>query len=85
MDTRKQVLLRIQQLCKLHGCDINSLARKVDIPSATLKHILYSSNRNPGIMIIKSVCDGFGISLYDFFNTDAFKSTESEDSSDYHD
>ena len=79
MDTRKQVSLRIQQLCAAHGYNINSLARKAGIPPTTLKNILYGSSRNPGIVTIKLVCDGLGISLYDFFNDVAFKSTELED------
>ena len=76
MDTRKQVSLRIQQLCAEHGYNINSLARKAGIP---LKNIIYGNSHNPGIITIKLLCDGLGISLYDFFDTDSFKDTELED------
>lgn len=79
MDTRKQVSLRIQQLCAAHGYNINSLARKAGIPPTTLKNIIYGNSRNPGVVTIKRLCDGLGISLYDFFDGDAFKSTEWED------
>lgn len=79
MDTHKQISLRIQQLCAAHGYNINSLARKAGIPPTTLKNILYGSSRNPGVVTIKLICDGLGISLYDFFNTTAFKNTELED------
>ena len=79
MDTRKQVSLRIQQLCAAHGYNINSLARKAGIPPTTLKNIVYGNSRNPGIITIKFVCDGLGISIYDFFNDDTFKNTELED------
>lgn len=79
MDTPKQVSLRIQQLCAAHGYNINSLARKAGIPPTTLKNIVYGKSHNPGIVTIKLLCDGLGISLYDFFNGDAFKSTEWED------
>ena len=79
MDTRKQVSLRIQQLCAVHGYNINSLARKAGIPPTTLKNIIYGSSRNPGVITVKLVCDGLGISLYDFFDADAFKSYELED------
>ena len=68
MDTRKQVSLRIQQLCAAHGYNINSL-----------KNIIYGNSHNPGIITIKLVCEGLGISLYDFFNTDTFKDTNLED------
>lgn len=79
MDTRKEVSLRIQQLCAAHGYNVNSLARKAGIPPTTLKNIIYGNSRNPGAITIKRVCDGLGISLYDFFDTDAFKSIEWED------
>jgi transcriptional regulator with XRE-family HTH domain len=79
MDTRKQVSLRIQQLCAAHGYNINSLARKAGIPPTTLKNIVYGSSHNPGIITIKLICDGLEISLYDFFDTDSFKRAEMED------
>ena len=79
MDTLKLVSLRIQQLCAAHGYNINSLAREAGIPPSTLKNILYGKSCNPGIITIKLVCDGLGISLYDFFDTDAFKALEMED------
>ena len=79
MDTRKQVALRIQQLCAAHGYNINSLARKAGIPPTTLKNIIYGNSRNPGIITIKLLCDGLGISLYDFFDTDSFRNDELED------
>ena len=79
MDTRKQVSLRIQQLCAAHGYNINSLARKAGVPPTTLKNIVYGSSHNPGIVTIKLICDGLEISLYDFFDTDSFKRAEMED------
>ena len=79
MDTRKLVSLRIQQLCAAHGYNINSLARQAGIPPTTLKNIIYGTSHNPGIVTIKLLCDGLGISLFDFFDTDQFKSTMPED------
>ena len=79
MSTWKLVSLRIQQLCAAHGYNINSLARKYGIPPTTLKNIVYGNSHNPGVVTIKLVCDGLGISLYDFFDTEGFKSTELED------
>ena len=79
MDTRKQVSLRIQQLCAAHGYNINSLARKAGIPPTTLKNIVYGTSRNPGVVTIKLICDGLEISLYDFFDADSFKQAEMED------
>ena len=79
MDTWKEISLRIQQLCAEHGYNINSLARRSGIPPTTLKNILYGTSRNPGVVTIKLICDGLEISLYDFFDTSAFKKIELED------
>lgn len=79
MDTPKLVSLRIQQLCAAHGFNINSLARQAGIPPTTLKNIIYGTSHNPGIVTIKLICDGLGISLYDFFDCDGFKSRIPED------
>ena len=66
MDTQKHISFRIQQLCATHGYNIKSLARKSGVPPTTLKNILYGSSHNLGIVTIKLICDGLGISLYDF-------------------
>lgn len=79
MDTPKLVAERIQQLCAERGYNINSLARQAGIPPTTLKNIIYGSSRNPGIVTIKLLCDGLGISLYEFFDTLQFRSTIPED------
>ena len=78
MDTRKQVSLRIQQLCAANGYNINSLARQAGVPPTTLKNIIYGNSHNPGIVTIKLLCDGLGISLYDFFDSNPFKNAEPE-------
>lgn len=79
MDTPKLISLRIQQLCAAHNYNVNSLARQAGIPPTTLKNIIYGNSHNPGVVTIKLLCDGLGISLYDFFDTDQFKSVVPED------
>ena len=79
MDTQKLVSMRIQQLCAEHGYNINSLARQAGIPPTTLKNIIYGKSHNPGIVTIKLICDGLGISIYDFFDNSQFKSKIPED------
>lgn len=79
MDTHKQISLRIQQLCAEHNHSIHSMARSAGIPPTTVKNIIYGNSQNPGVITIKLICDGLGISLYDFFDDDAFKTTELED------
>ena len=72
------VAMRIQQLCAEHGYNLNQLARSCGVPPSTVKNIIHGASHNPGIVTIKLLCDGLGISLYDFFNTDDFRQHEQE-------
>ncbi len=79
MDVRKLVSMRIQELCAEKGYNINSFSRWAGIPPTTIKAIIYGYSRNPGIVTIKLICDGLGVSLQEFFDTEAFRSLEPED------
>ena len=76
MDTRQAVAERILQLCAERNWAINALARRSAVPPSTLKNIINGESKNPGIVTIKLLCDGLGISLTEFFDTDAFRSLE---------
>jgi len=54
------------------------LATEAGMTPSTLKSILYGNSKNPGIVTIKLLCDGLGISLNQFFDADVFKSLEQE-------
>jgi len=57
---------------------INALARSAGVAPSTVKNILNGASKNPGVVTIKILCDGFGISLIEFFDTDDFRSLEQE-------
>lgn len=57
---------------------INGLARSAGLPPTTVKNILNGASKNPGMVTIKMICDGLGITLIDFFDTDDFKMLEQE-------
>lgn len=69
---------RIHQLCSEHGITLHTLSRISGIPSSTLRGIMKGRNRNPGIMIIKKICDGFNITLTEFFDTPEYRELEQE-------
>jgi transcriptional regulator with XRE-family HTH domain len=48
------------------------------VPQATIKSILNGESQNPGIVTIKKLCDGFDISLSEFFTTPEFEELEQE-------
>lgn len=57
---------------------INALARTAGIAPSTVKNILNGASKNPGVVTIKMICDGLGITLIDFFDTDEFRELEQE-------
>ena len=78
MTTRECVANRIVELCQERNMAINALARSAGIPPSTVKNILNGASKNPGVVTIKIICDGFGISLTEFFDTDVFRELEQE-------
>ncbi|MDF2567950.1 MAG: helix-turn-helix protein [Oscillospiraceae bacterium] len=78
MDTRTAVASRILELCKQQNIKVNALARLSAVPPSTLKNILSGGSKNPGIVTIKSLCDGLNISLTEFFATETFRTLEQE-------
>ena len=48
------------------------------IPLTTLIHIMDGSTKNPGVFTIMKICDGFGITMKEFFDTAAFEDVMQE-------
>lgn len=78
MDTYSDTKNRILVLLEQKQMSIYALAMKSGVSASTIKSILYGKSKNPGVVTLKLLCDGFGISLYEFFNTEVFRSTELE-------
>ena len=78
MTMRECVANRIVKLCQERNMTINALARSAGIPPSTVKNILNGASKNPGVVTIKMICDGLGISLIEFFDTDEFRELEQE-------
>ncbi len=78
MDTYTAVKLRIMMLCEEKKMSIHKLAIESGVAPSTIKNILYGKSKNPGIVTLKMLCDGIGISLPDFFATDIFSNLEQE-------
>ncbi|MBQ7777589.1 MAG: helix-turn-helix transcriptional regulator [Oscillibacter sp.] len=78
MDTRQAVAVRLIQLCGQYNISINHLANTSGIPPSTLKSILYGRSQNPGVVTLKKLCDGLGITLGEFFSTPEFDALEQE-------
>ena len=78
MTTYEAVKNRILHLCEEKNMTIYKLSVESAVAPSSIKNILYGKSKNPGIVTIKMLCDGFGITLTDFFNTKEFKELEQE-------
>ena len=78
MKTRETVAYCIRQLCQEQGLTPNGISIIAGVPQATVKSILNGESKNPGIVTIKKLCDGFGVTLGAFFSTAEFDALEQE-------
>ena len=78
MNTREVIAERIRQLCREQGVTPNGISNIAGVPQATVKSILNGESKNPGTVTIKKLCDGFGITLGQFFSTPEFDALEQE-------
>ena len=78
MNTYTAVKNRILCLLEEKNMSIHKLALESAVAPSSIKNILYGKSQNPGIVTIKMLCDGLGISLTDFFDTEEFKRLEQE-------
>lgn len=63
------VLTRIRELCNERNWTIYRLSKEADMSYSTLNN-LFSRNNSPSVPTLQRVCDGFGISLSQFFAND---------------
>lgn len=78
MNTYNAVKNRLLDLCNEKHISINKLATESAVPHSTVKNIIYGKSLNPGIVTLKMLCDGLGISLFDFFNDPIFNELKQE-------
>lgn len=78
MNTYTAVKHRLLTLCEEKRYTINRLATESAVSPSTVKNILYGKSQNPGIVTLKMLCDGLGVSLADFFDAPIFHALEQE-------
>ena len=78
MNTKEAVAKRIQYLCAERDMAVNALANVSGISPSTIYSMLNEKSQNPGVVSIKKICDGLGISVREFFDSDLFEDLEQE-------
>ena len=70
---------RIVQLCKARRMSLYALVYKSGIPSSSLKCIVNGRSKNPGIVNIKKIAEGFDLTIREFYDDEMFDRLEQED------
>lgn len=69
---------RILDLCAQRDMAVNRLANLSGVSPSTIYSMLNEKSQNPGVVSLKKICDGLGISLREFFDSDLFDNLEQE-------
>lgn len=72
------VIKRIYQLCEERNITPNALSYMSGVSQSTVKSILNKESKSPGIVTLKKLCDGLGITLVQFFDTEEYYRLEQE-------
>ena len=73
MKTQRAVALRISNLLVKNNLTHYALCKKTTIPEETLRSIIGERYKTVKLDTIIQVCDGFDITIQEFFDDDLFK------------
>ena len=77
-DLKRAVGNRITELCKERNISITTLSIDAGITSSMIRDILNPAKKTVGLKTVKIICDGFGITLGEFFSSKEFDELEQE-------
>lgn len=69
---------RILELCREKNISINKLSTISGVTQSTVNNIVSGRNRSTTISTIKKLCDGLGITIEQFFDSDLFRDLDQE-------
>lgn len=78
MRTKEAVAQRILELCRERNIAVNALANISGVSPSTIYSMLNQKSQNPGVVSIKKLCDGFEITVRQFFDSPLLDETEQE-------
>ena len=78
MNIGESVKERILELCREHDISVNKLSSMSGVTQSTVNNIVSGRNNSATVSTIKKLCDGLGITIEDFFNSELFRGLEQE-------
>ena len=68
----------ILELCREKNISINKLSTMSGVTQSMVNNIVSGRNRSATISTIKKLCDGLGITIKQFFDSDLFRDLDQE-------
>lgn len=78
MTIAEAVVERLFELCEEHNVTINKISNISGVTQSTVSDIVNRATNNAGIATIKKLCDGFEITVRQFFDSELFDNLEQE-------
>ena len=78
MNIGQAVKERILELCRERDISVNKLSSMSGVTQSTLNNIISGRNNSTTISTVKKLCDGLGITIEDFFDSELFWNLEQE-------
>ena len=78
MNIGEAVKERILELCREHDISVNKLSSMSGVTQSTVNNIVSGRNNSATVSTIKKLCDGLGITIEEFFNSELFHGLEQE-------
>ena len=78
MTIGEAVRYRILQLCEERNLSVNKLRSIRGATQSTVHNIISGRNNSTTVSTLQKLCDGLGITIQDFFQSDLFVGLEQE-------
>ena len=78
MNIGEAVRDRIIELCRERDISVNKLSSMSGVTQSTVNNIVSGRNNSTTVSTVKKLCDGVGITIEEFFQSDLFKGLEQE-------
>lgn len=78
MNIGEAVKERILELCREHDISVNKLSSMSGVTQSAVNNIVSGRNNSATVSTIKKLCDGLGITIEEFFNSELFRGLEQE-------
>ena len=69
---------RILELCDKYDISVNKLSNISGVTQSTVNNIVSGRNNSATVSTIKKLCDGLGITIEEFFNSEVFHELDQE-------